>query len=81
MTGLAERFAGQGLALSWEPSVVGWLLAHARDSGQRSVERLIDEHVSALLVHHLPGTAGAPPRAVRLQCEGDRLQVAPDARG
>jgi ATP-dependent Clp protease ATP-binding subunit ClpC len=81
MASLAERFRGQGLALSWEPAVVRWLVARAGGAGHRGVERLIDEHVSALLVDHLPAAPGAATRAVTLACEGDRLRVQPRPAG
>jgi ATP-dependent Clp protease ATP-binding subunit ClpC len=75
MSNLAERFRRQGLSLSWDPAVVGWLLARTARSGQLGVERLIDEHVSSLLISHLPPTADAGPRTVTLCCEGDHLRV------
>ena len=75
MSSLAERFRRQGLSLSWDPAVVGWLLARTARSGQLGVERLIDEQVSSLLISHLPPTAEAGLRAVILSCEGDRLRV------
>jgi ATP-dependent Clp protease ATP-binding subunit ClpC len=75
MSNLAERFRRQGLSLSWDAAVVGWLLARTARSGQLGVERLIDEHVSSLLISHLPPTADAGPRTVTLCCEGDHLRV------
>jgi ATP-dependent Clp protease ATP-binding subunit ClpC len=77
MSDLAERFRRQGLALRWDPSVVDWLVKRAGGSGHQAVARVIDEHVSALLVTHLPPTFGATPRAVMLHCEGDAIRVRP----
>lgn len=76
---VTERYRVHGLDLRWEPSVVEWLL---RQRGAREHPgRLIDRHISPLLVRLLPRNEGDRVSVViRSEGEGVRARRLPHRR-
>ena len=73
---LAERYRKQGLAVTWDASLVEWLRAQQRGAGsQRDWERVIDERLSPLLLPHLPRAGSPETRALALRAEGGRVVI------
>ncbi len=76
LSDLSERYRKQGMYLAWDESLVDWLLnqrsAHAN---QRSWERLVDEHLSPLLVRYLPAADGDAVKSLIVKYEADAIRV------
>jgi ATP-dependent Clp protease ATP-binding subunit ClpA len=76
LSDLADRYRKQGVELSWDDSLVAWLLREETASrNQREWERLVDERLSPLLIRYLPSTAGKEVRCLLVKCEGDEVLV------
>lgn len=78
LTNLSERFARRGVTLTWDDSLVDWL---SRQGGTHPSphkwDRLVDQHLSPLLISYLP-KAGEPPSAsLLIRADGEELLVSP----
>jgi ATP-dependent Clp protease ATP-binding subunit ClpC len=74
---LRERYLPHGLELTWDGSVVDWLLAESAGGGRREWERLLDHRLSPLLVPHLQEGRGT---TLLISCDRGELQVRAETR-
>lgn len=73
---LSERYRKQGIDLRWDESVIQWLLSQQRScASERDWERLVDNHISPILVKHLPAPAQKEVRLRIIKEEGDLIRV------
>lgn len=73
---LTERYRREGLRLTWDESIIDWLLAQRSEAGsQRDWERLVDEHISPLLVGHLAQGSAKEVKSVLIKVQGGTVCV------
>lgn len=73
---LSERYRKQGLRLQWDESIIQWLLTQqSAYTSKRDWERLVDTHISPLLVKYLPAAGEQEVRLRIVKGEGDIIQV------
>ncbi|HPL30394.1 MAG TPA: ATP-dependent Clp protease ATP-binding subunit [Anaerolineae bacterium] len=80
---LAERYRREGLDVTWDESVIDWLMAeHSGRGGQRDWERLVDERVSPLLVSYVLGAGAKEVKSIDVRVEGGAIRIdVRDSRG
>jgi len=79
LSDLTERYRKQGLSLSWDDSLVTWLLSEeSACDNQRDWERLVDERLSPLLIRYLPANTGKEVRSLLVKLEGGEIHVETD---
>ena len=73
---LGNRYRKQGIELHWDESAVQWLLGRQGAlANQRDWERLVDEHLSPLLIPYLPAPGSKEVRLVTIRVAGGDVEV------
>lgn len=73
---LADRYRKQGLDISWDDSVIDWLLAkRSAFESQPGWERYVEELLGGQLLRHLPEDASKPVKTVTVTCKTGRIRV------
>jgi len=73
---LRQRFRAQGVSLSFDQSLLPWLLARSSTHFTRlDWERLVEEHLCPAIIPHLPATRPQHELLLRVRAEGDYCRV------
>jgi ATP-dependent Clp protease ATP-binding subunit ClpC len=76
LTDLSERYGKAGVTLTWDESLINWLLSEQGSyANGRDWERLVDERLSPLLVRHLPEPGATEKPSLVVKYEGDKILV------
>lgn len=65
---LSERFKKIGVSLSFDESLIDWLMSKNNCENQRDWERLIDDNIGSVLVRCLSSAASGEGKTVILRC-------------
>ncbi|HOK53241.1 MAG TPA: ATP-dependent Clp protease ATP-binding subunit [Armatimonadota bacterium] len=76
LRGMTDRYKKYGVSLNWDKSIIDWILdAESGKATQRDWERLVDDHISPLIIQHLPLPGEAHSRSLTIRYQGKSVEI------
>jgi ATP-dependent Clp protease ATP-binding subunit ClpC len=76
LAGLVEKYARQGLTLSWDPTMLNWLTQQQEGLfSERDWERWVDQSLSPALIPYLPQSDQTQMKSVNVCINESRIEI------